>query len=1790
MFQYRHGTTFGCTVFHLLSIIFYYIRSNMYRKQWMIHTIMGESGEQKLFVRVYRHWREYNIFAQQKARSYKLNQMNRPTEKRTYTHTPTKPYTKDTIPPAEPQSMHGAAQKQRKYEKITQHEDTIYSLANRVSRLGSQLREQESVDYTYEQSFREAQRRAEDFYEQQIQSLENDKINLIKRQADLNLPNTQSQSSLGRTGQNHSREGRTRRQSPRTLQDLRGTPATSSSQDLQKRLEKAENFAGLISSNLKGDIAYQREQNDKLRAELAENEKEKEHLVSDTTTQEDVVHRYKLEMDSLREKLRICEDDLNDLQEKHASCVTDLQRLTEDAEELVRRERAGEEDKDNLKDSLDRIVSERNELIFRMNDLTEKYEMYVHEMTREREDISKANKNHTKLLTASLLFAHLLKRKNQRLGVGLENMKKMARYREKLGRRVAELAKWQEGYKQKLAGIAFRRWRHEELSWTKERKINEALIEREWDKKQRAKFFSQWQRNFRETSDKRDTQSEAARRIIELKAIQQEKGMRKAFGNWLKFSMLKARRDMYMKKLLLKLLKKYEEDAFLKWLAMTKQKDEETKAQELADSVAQERFKRQMFARLRHNLYLQEDSKVADAQVLLESKHGEKQKNRFLKACTILFMNMKRKKEATVKEEAFESLKFNVLSEKKDHTSEELNKELPEVAALENALKDEAEEYKSERKQAIIKAALLVFRRKMRYYFERWQNTIPVYLRTAAKIKKIFKRWQANKLATGFHIWYAKLHKQRTEELHIELHSFQENVSSLDEAIKELDQAINQQQSHWKNYTLSKLKRIAHMISRRFMHNRILQWQESTITLRRIERGGKILARTLRRHSLSTTLDKYRANTELSKKEEGNRNKIASIRLLTDRNTLRKAFTGFRAMVKRTKFVKNKLRKLLKNKERNKVRKRLARWREKIHLITRETARVENEQLAESNEDTRKEIEANEVEQKRLGDEIVSLENYEHVRGVAAIVKNWQIWENRRELEALKRWRSNVSRSRRLKTLLIRYVKKKEHNCYRMALSNWKTASYLTHIRSINEELKARIGKYDTFTRLSTLKLGEATEDLKQLRDTYNEVRNQHSMDERKIEMVTSILDRLQRFYIKFKYNHNFFLAWADMVHREKVLQGRAKAITTMYVGKHIYAKLKQVAQQSKAGVETDQKWTRAARLIAQSWMRKGLTGLKSATKALREEQNQAELQNQQLELEAAHNDLENIRVRSYTTHEREIFRRRTLKVLWAWQRQSSFQRLLKRKTAQLTDALRLIKLSGSFGRWRGDVEYIEEDKENMVKATDHYNHGTLKRVLAKWRLVHERAVRLPKVLGKLARRQQMHNIGHTLERLTVKGKEQDQKESQQKATASQQLHGALGKVLSTTLAGALARLLENTEMKRLDQELLRRTLLKGLMRKLAASFGHWRSKAEEHKLVDDVESRGRSAEAVAEMSRRHDSMKKLLSEAKLEDVHKAASMFRLRPIKMGEESAVWESSRPKIKSQPESLGVSPIAGRVSPQEIRSPVMGQPPEERKEPSREVSFSLGESRLSWFPERRRRLEERENVMRKLILQWMRRVKGRELVGKYVDFWRKWLQTRKNLERASEFVLKRLLYGEKSWAFDKLKNLRRAGLKTFERIPRTELVRQQQKIQTKKHRIVNSGINVAELEDEAKDLGVRIDQTKEKNEMLSEKFVIGKKLVAGVIREWMNKPVRKFFARWKLTSEKEKIEDLEKTLSEKLASLRRLEEIHDSLEGQNNNLLAENEDLRQTSIDGLEIASVILFCLFGMNQHVCRLYKG
>ena len=61
-------------------------------------------------------------------------------------------------------------------------------------------------------------------------------------------------------------------------------------------------------------------------------------------------------------------------------------------------------DKRRMENELEDLTRERNDLIRRMNELSDKYEDYVSTMNKERVEIMKANKNHVKLLTAKLFF------------------------------------------------------------------------------------------------------------------------------------------------------------------------------------------------------------------------------------------------------------------------------------------------------------------------------------------------------------------------------------------------------------------------------------------------------------------------------------------------------------------------------------------------------------------------------------------------------------------------------------------------------------------------------------------------------------------------------------------------------------------------------------------------------------------------------------------------------------------------------------------------------------------------------------------------------------------------------------------------------------------------------------------------------------------------------------------------------------------------------------------------------------------------------------------------------------------------------------------------------------------------------------------------------------------------------------------------------------------------------------------------------------------------------------------
>eukprot|EP01022_Parablepharisma_sp_SALTPOND_P013476 TRINITY_DN1805_c0_g1_i1.p1 TRINITY_DN1805_c0_g1~~TRINITY_DN1805_c0_g1_i1.p1 ORF type:complete len:1585 (-),score=213.01 TRINITY_DN1805_c0_g1_i1:7673-12427(-) len=1475
------------------------------------------------------------------------------------------------------------------------------------------------------------------------------------------------------------------------------------------------------------DIDYQRAQNIQFKEELAEKEQEKGDIALDIKESEETVEKLKMMCENLMDKLKETEEELDILESKYRENTGKLKEIEDEIEVLGEKERVGEITKTDLRENLDRILADRNDLIAKMNELAEKYELYVKTLNQEREDIVNTNNKHTKLLVGAGLLTVLEKGVIRRLGLSIHKMKLMARYRRETTRSVMDLAKWRERYRKSLLEAKFSKWRHSVLDWSRERRINLELIERKRKKAILGKYFDKWHNDYTIKTSLVQRHMEAARQTLYLRKLHSLKQMRRLFQKWRKVSLNLVKRDRILKKLLLKKYKKVKGNAMTQWIYQAKAYSQSRKFKELSETMAVEKFKRSMFARFRHNVLLEEDSKVANAQVVLEKAQVEKGMNRFLKAATVIFINENKKNKENLKAEAYNAFKYNRVAEIKERARQQLDEYEPECKEMDSNISQMRKEQDMKKKERVLRVSLLIFRRRLRYYMEKWYNMIPIYDQNANTLARIIARWQRNKVKGGLDAWYKRIHQTKMHENRLIEDSTIYEINQLAERNKELDKALQTQELHLRNITESKLRRVANIIKRKAIRIRIAQWKQATDWLRNVKTAVENLAKLSRKHKLSQGMQLFLGQTKLTTLALGREYKENAVKSKMNRVLLKRSLSALKASSVHYKNAKKNLKKTLKSLILNKKYRFIERWRQHSHASRKQAIHQENERLYDEIEAISGVIAKGEEKLKNTTEILAELNKKEKSQTVLAIFKRLALNRLENMKSALRYWKNRVFLHKSRQLLLRRYLNKYSQNTLRVALQIWKRNAFHTRIEQIQAELKTELRKYDTIARLSAIKLDEADAESRQLKEMINQVRSQHGIDEKRTERAISILYRLKKFYIRHGFHNNFFLAWAEMYKREKMLQGQAKIITQTYVGKHIYAKLKAESQRRKTQELIAKEWEKVFSRIAHLHEKWALNRWRSATQTTKKDITQTEINKQGEQLVELEDRVATIKAHAYSKYEMEILKRRKLKVLQALRRQVDVQKMLKRKTVQLQNTLRFMRIDKSFGRWHGDTIQLDLIHEKELKAEEHFSKLFLKRAMIKWKQSYFQGTALPKVLDKVSKRQYLNFMGESLEKIAGFCKRIDQLNEESKTKGATKMLSTLDKAHRTRISEALAFLQMYSQWTKLDKELLKRVILKCLKRKVSAALLQWLAKAERTRLAADVEARGETAQAVSEMIRRHDSLRKVIAEEKLEES--------------------LEKSREKSFAD-----VSPI--RLIPMSTSSD-FGKRAEEIKKADEELSFAT--KPLSPRPERRR------EVMQKFLKMWVRSAKGQGLKEKYITYWRSWLQIRKLIEQTASFILKRLINGEKAWAWDKLKNLKRAALKAFERVPRTVLL----------NKIEDSTKNLLLLEQEKENLENNIRVHEAQNMARAVGYAKGKRIAAGVLAKLMQASLNKWFMRWKITSQRLLVDDLSTVLEKKLSAFERLQDINMRLTEKNRALLSEGEELRQASMDGLEIANLI-----------------
>ena len=130
----------------------------------------------------------------------------------------------------------------------------------------------------------------------------------------------------------------------------------------------------------------------------------------------------------LRDKLIDTEGDLSNWQNKQRFCVLELRRLVEEAENLIRRVKGGEQDKEYIRNLLNKLVAERKDIMSQLNNLADRYEDYIRSMKQEQANILRSSKEHKRMMAVSILFSRLTKQRAQTLRISLESIKKYSRH------------------------------------------------------------------------------------------------------------------------------------------------------------------------------------------------------------------------------------------------------------------------------------------------------------------------------------------------------------------------------------------------------------------------------------------------------------------------------------------------------------------------------------------------------------------------------------------------------------------------------------------------------------------------------------------------------------------------------------------------------------------------------------------------------------------------------------------------------------------------------------------------------------------------------------------------------------------------------------------------------------------------------------------------------------------------------------------------------------------------------------------------------------------------------------------------------------------------------------------------------------------------------------------------------------------------------------------------------------------------------------------------------------------
>lgn len=263
-------------------------------------------------------------------------------------------------------------------------------------------------------------------------------------------------------------------------------------EELKRKLDEVSSLKNVVNRNLQDDLKYERDLNVKLREELDRFEMEKNALIDKLRQEEDLSNQIQRETDNVNTNLLRKADDLQRLELDHEATGRRIRELELELEHLRSNEIKNRQHKVALDDQFTELTMQRNELIRRMNELSDKYETYVSQMNHERINTQHHNKQHVKTLVAKLLFQILDENIRKKKKLGMQEIASTAKIMINLETRVKKLHRVLGNYVVDRKRFYLRVWYRKAFNVVHQNYKRNTIIDGNVSHKMRQKFFFLW--------------------------------------------------------------------------------------------------------------------------------------------------------------------------------------------------------------------------------------------------------------------------------------------------------------------------------------------------------------------------------------------------------------------------------------------------------------------------------------------------------------------------------------------------------------------------------------------------------------------------------------------------------------------------------------------------------------------------------------------------------------------------------------------------------------------------------------------------------------------------------------------------------------------------------------------------------------------------------------------------------------------------------------------------------------------------------------------------------------------------------------------------------------------------------------------------------------------------------------------------------------------------------------------------------------------------------------------------